>query len=58
MASSKPATARVGAGDDHEILVPAGGGRGADLGDVVLARDHLLAFEMAAFLREFLILDV
>ena len=50
--------ARVGAGDDQEVLVAAGGGRGADLGDVVLARDDLLAFEMAAFLREFLILDV
>src|SRR5258708_5182226 len=39
-------------------LLVSGGGRGADLCDVVLLRDDLLAFEMAAFLRKFLILDV
>jgi hypothetical protein len=58
MASSKPATARESVRAIHEVLVATGRGRGADLCDVVLARDDPLAFEMTAFLGEFLILDV
>src|SRR6516225_61984 len=58
IASSKPATARVGARDNHEIPVATGGDGGADLCQIILARDDLFAFEMTTFLREFLILDV
>jgi hypothetical protein len=49
---------RVGARDNRKVLVAAGGNRSTDLCQVILAGDDLLAFEMAAFFREFLVLDV
>src|SRR5712691_7302835 len=53
IASSNPATAReIGARDDHEVGVAPRLGGGADLGQPILARDDLLAVEMAAFLGE------
>ena len=50
--------ARIGAGDDAEVLRAAGGGGGADLGDEVLAAHQLLVVEMAALLGEHLVLDM
>jgi len=49
---------RIGAGDDHEIGAAARRGGGTDLGQPILARHDLLVVEMAAFLREALVLDM
>ena len=46
----------VGAGDDIEM--PAGLGGGGDLGRHVLRRDQLLVIEVAALLRQDLVLDL
>ena len=48
---------RVGAGDDEEVAAPAGLDRRADLVDVVVAGDHLLAAHVAALLRPDLVLQ-
>src|SRR5439155_23149697 len=48
----------VGAGDDDEIVRPAGGDGGADLRLHLRRRDDLLALHVTALLRGDLILDV
>src|SRR5215469_8041409 len=58
IASSKPATARVGARDDREVAVSPGGASGPNLRHVILAGNDFLALEMTAFFRKDLILDV
>src|SRR5436190_17118225 len=49
--------AGVRAGDDEEVAIAAGLGGGADLGRVLLGRDHLLALEVTALLGPDLILE-
>ena len=49
---------RVGPRDDHEVLVPAGVGRGLDLLDHLLRRDHLAAEHVPAPLGEDLVLEL
>ena len=59
IASSKPTTARESVRAMMVKSFELGGiGGGADLGDVVVAADQLLVVEMAALLREHLVLDM
>src|SRR3546814_19195763 len=50
--------AGVGAGDDQEVAAVPGLGRDPDLGRRLLDRDDLAAGGVAAFLREFLVLEL
>ena len=50
--------AGIGAGDDLQILIAPCIDGGLDLGDHLRQRDHLLAGEMAAFLRKDLVFDL
>src|SRR4029077_8861544 len=58
IASSKPATARASVRAMIMNLVAASGDSAADLRQIILSRDDLFTFEMAAPLRKFLILDM
>jgi hypothetical protein len=49
---------RVGAGDDDEVRIDARVGGGADLGDRLFHRHHLLAGKMAAALGDHLVLEM
>jgi hypothetical protein len=49
--------ARVGSRDQEQVLAAPRGGRGPDLGDHLLGRDHVLAGHVAAALGRDLVLD-